>query len=244
MPYWSRLTLDGFREATKETKVAVMVTGAVEPHGTHMALGTDNYLPEYLAEKIANQTKALVLPTIPFGDSWIFNHLQGTVTVNPRILVEYYASVMEAVFKQGFQYILALNGHGGNTSHLAEAARKVTDNGQRLVVLCNWWKDLGEEAREIVLETSMGHAAEDETSQLLHVGPELVDMSSVRTGGMNMKFNVISGLIREEYIPDAVFGDPRTASSEKGRILMEQAEEQIIELVEQLERDILPIEKI
>ena len=69
MPFWSEFSQIGIQQAAGKTQVVVMVTGSQEAHGTHLPLGTDNYLPTFLTEKIAEKTNALVLPTIPFGDS-------------------------------------------------------------------------------------------------------------------------------------------------------------------------------
>jgi len=41
-------------------------------------------------------------------------------------------------------------------------------------VLINWWVDLAKETRRRVLETPEGHAAEDETSEVMAVYPHLV----------------------------------------------------------------------
>ncbi|MHA2361867.1 MAG: creatininase family protein, partial [Candidatus Thorarchaeota archaeon] len=80
MPEWIELTHGRFLEASQRTQVAVMITGALEAHGTHLPLGTDSILPTYLGEKVAQKTNALVLPVIPFGDSWSFEMFKGTVS--------------------------------------------------------------------------------------------------------------------------------------------------------------------
>lgn len=243
MPFWSELSHGKFSTAAGKTEVVLMVTGAMEAHGKHLPLSTDTMLPTYLAEKVAQKTKALVLPTIPFGDSWDFNKFQGTISIAPEVLVEYYTSIMKGVFKHGFRYIVVLNGHGGNIPELTLAAKKATDEGQRLVVIVNWWKDLAESARKLVEETPAGHAAEDETSEVLHVRPDLVDMTKAESHRVVSQFKIISGAFREEFLPSATFGDPRKATPEKGKLIMEQAEEELIQLVKQLDKGILPIKK-
>ncbi|NWF96830.1 MAG: creatininase family protein [Candidatus Thorarchaeota archaeon] len=235
------LTNVGFTRAMRETEVAVMQTGAVEAHGTHLPLGTDIILPQYLAGVVATKTNALVLPPIPFGDSWWFDEFSGTVSVSTKTLTELYAEVMSAVFRHGFRYIVALNGHGGNVSALQEAAKKTTLNAERAVIIVNWWVDLAKSARQIVLETPEGHAAEDETSEVMHVRPELVVGPPPPASRVTPKFKIISGNYRQELYPKAVFGDPTKASAEKGRLIMEQASEELIQLIEQLQLGQLPM---
>ena len=85
MPFWSELSHGNFDKAARETEVVVMITGALEAHGKHLPLGTDTILPDYLAKKVAGKTKALVLPAIPFGESWDFDHCEGTISIKPDV---------------------------------------------------------------------------------------------------------------------------------------------------------------
>ncbi len=241
MPYWHELTHSKFVAAANETEVAVVVVGAVEAHGNHLPLGTDVILPEYLASRVAERTRALVLPPIPFGNSWTFETFEGTVSVKPQTLISLYRDVMESVFRHGFRYIVVINGHGGNYSSLTLAAQEATNNGERVVIIVNWWRDLAEGARRSVIETYDGHAAEDETSEMMHVRPDLVEMSQAVSSRTLHRYTVVSAAYREELYPSAVYGDPRTASPEKGHTIMEQAEEELVTLINELERGQLPI---
>lgn len=243
MPFWSELTHGNFHEIAAKTEIVVMVTGAMEAHGKHLPLSTDSLLPTYLAERVAERTNVLVLPSIHFGDSWVFDKFEGTISIPPQVLIDFYASIMEGVFKHGFRYIIVLNGHGGNIPEIELAAKGATEQGQRVVIVVNWWKDLAEAARKLVEETPAGHAAEDETSEVMHVRPDLVYMNKAESHRVRSKFRIISGVYREDLLPSAMHGDPRKATSEKGRLIMEQAEEELVALIRQLEQGKLPIEK-
>lgn len=243
MPFWSELTHEGFKNAARATEVVVMVTGSLEAHGNHLPLGTDSILSTHLAKKIAEKTKALVLPTIPIGESWNFNHIEGTISIHPGALVEYYVSILKGIFKHGFRYIVTLNGHGGNAPIIRQAAKTATKKGQRVVVIVNLRRDLAKNARKSVEETPSGHAAEDETSEVMFVRPDLVDMSVAKAHRVETRFEIISGTYREELFPSAMYGDPRKATEDKGQVIMEQAEKEIIELIQQLELGELPLEK-
>ncbi len=54
------------------------------------------------------------------------------------------------------------------------AAREVAKTTSLVVVLINWWVDLAKETRRRVLETPKGHAAEDETSEVMAAYTHLV----------------------------------------------------------------------
>jgi creatinine amidohydrolase len=244
MPLWYELTQPEFLEVAERTSVAVMVTGSLEAHGNHLPLGTDTILPDYLGKQIAEKTNALVLPPIPFGDSWVYEPFRGTVTVSPITLTQLYSDVMDSVFNIGFRFLVIINGHGGNIGSLKQAAAIATSKKEASVILVNWWTDLAENARKSVLETPEGHAAEDETSEVMFVRPELVDMSQAVASKVKRKYSIISGAYREEIYPSAIMGDPRSASEEKGKAIMEEAIDDLVKLIEQLERGELPMEHI
>ncbi|MCF2136084.1 MAG: creatininase family protein [Candidatus Thorarchaeota archaeon] len=241
MPLWNELTHKKFLMAASKTEVVVMVTGSLEAHGDHLPLGTDTMMPEYLAQKVAQETNALVLPALPIGNSWTFTTFEGTLSLKAHTIIDLYTDIMESVFAHGFKYLIVLNGHGGNVSAIQLAAQRATQQGERVVILVNWWIDLGKAAREEVLETYEGHAAEDETSEVMYVRPELVDMSSVMAARTDTRFRIISGAYREELYQSAIWGDPRTATPEKGKRIVDEAVEELIELIHELEKGKLPL---
>ncbi len=152
-----------------------------------------------------------------------------------------YRDVMKAVFRQGFKFIVALNGHGPNAPLLRQAAEVATEGNDGAVVIVNWWNDLAKSVKAEVLETPEGHAGEDETSEVLAVRPDLVDMKAAKGARVHTTFRVVSTSRRKELLPRGVYGEPESATAEKGRAIMEKAEEELIQLVEQLEQGKLPI---
>ena len=54
------------KEIIGKVKAAVLPLGAVEAHGPHLPLGTDNYLSERIAEKLSEHVDCMVFPTLPY----------------------------------------------------------------------------------------------------------------------------------------------------------------------------------
>ena len=54
------------KEIIEKVKVAILPLGAVEAHGPHLPLGTDNYLSEKIAEKLSENVYFFVFLTILF----------------------------------------------------------------------------------------------------------------------------------------------------------------------------------
>ena len=166
---------------------------------------------------------------------------KGTITLSETTLVNVIIDVCKSLAHHGFRKIILVNGHGGNVPALKLAAKAATNKGECAVIIVNWWRDLAESARKIVEETPGGHAAEDETSEVMHIRPDLVDMTEAVSHRVISKFDIISGSYRDTLLPSAMYGDPRKATPDKGRLIMEQAEEELIGLINELERGKLPL---
>ena len=71
--------------------------------------------------------------------------------------------------------------------------------------------------------------------------PDLVHMAYAAASKTEHKYTIISGAYREELYPRATYGDPRRATAEKGEAIIKQAVDELVELIEDLERGELPI---
>lgn len=62
-----------------------------------------------------------------------------------------------------------------------------------------------------------------------------MDMKKAEAHRVKSKFRIISGNYREDLLPSAMHENPRKATPEKGKLIMEQTEEDLITLFRQLE---------
>jgi len=65
---YEKFTWPEIKAADKE-RVVILPVGAMEDHGPHLPLDTDNLIVSRLAEAVVASipTESLLLPTIPFG---------------------------------------------------------------------------------------------------------------------------------------------------------------------------------
>ena len=106
--------------------------------------------------------------------TYVLDKFSGTISISQEALYRLYKDVFLEAARNGVRYLVVVNGHGGNVDLLRTAAREVAKMASLFVVLINWWVDLAKEARRLVLETPEGHAAEDETSEVMAAYPHLV----------------------------------------------------------------------
>jgi len=155
-----------------EIDTVLVPVGTLEAHGI-LSLGTDNEIPSRLAEAVAARVNALVAPVIPYGVTASLGALAGGTHIPAGPFTEYAAAVFTTLTHQGFRNVIALNGHGGNTAALSDAARRVHEQTGAYVAVFDWWRECQKIAEE-TLGAPGGHAGVDETAAMLAIAPEQV----------------------------------------------------------------------
>lgn len=226
------------KEKIAASKVAILPIGAVEAHGPHLPLGTDNYLAERLAARVAERTGAFVLPTMPYGQVWSLKNFPGSINVSNESLIGLLVDIGTSLHHQGFQVFAMINGHLGNAVALKEAARKLAETVPGLKVLYLFYPGV-KEATERVRETpsshsSYFHACEIETSYMLYLADEYVDMSKAITDIPTIPMMAdVTPTPWEEFTKTAVLGDAKLATKEKGQQIIEVAISNMVRLIEE-----------
>jgi len=64
------LTWPEVREITESSSTALIPVGSTEQHGPHAPLGTDLFIPEFIASSVARKKNILCTPAIPVGVYW------------------------------------------------------------------------------------------------------------------------------------------------------------------------------
>jgi creatinine amidohydrolase len=129
--------------------------------------------------------------------------------------------------------LVFFNGHGGNSALLGVANREVRLHHGLQTFLAHPGVPADQGGVSAPEELGMGiHGGTDETSIMLHLAPELVDMSVVTrnvpdqlASNRYVRFGgkVGFGWLSNDFGPDGHIGDPTTASAERGAMLFESA---------------------
>ena len=237
----------------RENTVVIVPVGATEQHGPHLPLDTDSFLCTQVAEVGARRASAagpvLVAPTVWLGSSAHHMDFAGTLTATAATVGRSVEEVCGSLARHGFERLLVLNGHGGNSALLAEAVRHVGfDEGVRIATLDYW--ALARAAAEEVRESppgGMAHACEFETSLMLHLRPDsvrtdLIERTMVEPRSSLERLDLFLGgpLVMPWRTPElsrsGVIGAPDLATAEKGRRLFEECVDGLVELVDELRR--------
>jgi creatinine amidohydrolase len=219
-------------------EVAVLPFGATEPHNLHMPYGTDNYEVQAIGERACERAyqagaKVVLLPTIPYGVNT--NHLQvpGALacSLTPTTLLRLLTDLVDSLERQGLRKLVLLNGHGGN--ELKPLMRELHHRTGVFLCLCDWYRMANDRYGEI-FEQPGEHADEVETSLGLAFFPELVrlelaDKGAARPSRLDAVNRGWISITRPWHLvtSNTGLGDPRAASAEKGRRLMEVVVERL-----------------
>lgn len=183
-----------YDEKVKHGRTVVLLPiGALEQHGPHMSMNPDVLLPTAMAERVARNLDALVAPAIAYGyksqqKSGGGNHMPGTTSLDGLTLTSTIKDVLKEFARHGVRKVAMVNGHFENSMFIVEgvdlALRELRWEGIRdfKVVVLSYWDFVTEDTiRAIYPYGFPGWAVEHggvlETSLMLHLHPQLVDMS-------------------------------------------------------------------
>ncbi|GAA3411162.1 creatininase family protein [Paenibacillus hodogayensis] len=229
------------KERIAEKRVAILPVGAVEAHGPHLPLGTDNVLAERMGAKLAERTDAYLLPTLPYGQVWSLRSFPGSLSVSNESLIMLLSDIGESLYQQGFGVFVMLNGHLGNGTALKEAARRLYEKVPELKVYYFFYPGV-KEITARVRESSSAHGAyfhacEIETSYMLYLAEELVDMDKAICDIPNIGEEAdCTPTPWETFTKTAVLGDATLATREKGEAILETSLNVMTEIVNKAKR--------
>jgi len=200
---------------------AVLAVGSTEYHGDHLPFGTDTLVAEHLAEAVAERVEGLlVLPPLPFGMSEHYASFPVAISLSTETLIRVLREVFDSLLGHGLTRLLIINGHDGNAAAIEASARefRVEHPEMKIAVLEAWWQTGAELLPEGTFEVwgGLGHAGEGETSMMLAVAPELVEMGRARGVVPELPLHVQVKWRFQELTPYGVTGDPTKATAEKG----------------------------
>ena len=227
----------------KDRKLILLPLGAIEQHGPHLAVSTDTDIVTRMALAAEQQMpdQVLLCPTLPFGSSHHHKPFGGTISLSPALYTQVITDLVSSLLENGFRRIVLLNGHGGNITPVRQALAVLSDRPDAAmspnIALATYWELAGKIfAGAAPMESpALSHACEYETSLMLHLFPEKVQMKKAQRSERPASNGYIPWEDDEPYKGVTVFkatpfissngssGQPQLASGEKGRHLFDHA---------------------
>jgi creatinine amidohydrolase len=208
----------------RKPEIAILPLGSFENHGPHLPVNTDNIQIEAVAEEIARELNAFLLPVQPITTCYEHHGKRGSIHYSYNIFFKLLTGILERLYRQDFKKIAVLLGHGG--IFIAEPAICHLNNKYKdlLVFLSEYYYQFDDRNM---------HAGECETSRMLYQRPDLVQMDkAVDFIPEKPRCYLTYGSIFT-HSPDGVWGNAALATAEKGEILYEKSLEGMLKEIQE-----------
>ena len=224
-------------KALRRTEVVLIALGArSKEHGPHLRLNNDYVMAEYFKDRVMREVTVAVLPTLPYGYYPAFLEYPGSVSLGEETFRKVIVDICRSMSGYGVRKFYVLNTGVSTLRPLEAAARELLEAGLVLRYLNILEVDAALPSG-LLRQEGGTHADENETSMMLYIAPQNVDMSrAVKDYDPRPERR---GLSRDpdgagHYSPTGTWGDPTLASREKGRIIVEAAVGEIVRQVREL----------
>ena len=219
---------DGSIDDIAGAELAILPVGSIENHGHHLPVTTDWIIADALGRGMAEKTGGFYIPALPISTNKEHRGKRGSVGMHSDVFYRMLVDICLDLKAQGFKRICIIQGHGGifvmnpivrelNADHNPDLMVVKID----LMEVC--WTEFKAQG---LLESEMGiHAEEAETSLILHLHPELVDMSKAVDfyPAAPRPYLNYGGIFR--FCPDGVWGAATKGTAAKGKKMLEIAVE-------------------
>lgn len=216
------------KDYLKKKDSLLIPIGTCEQHGLHLPLCTDTIVAERMCDEISEKYGILVAPTINYGVNLPLDNkiMTGTTGITYEILKETLKNITEYWKIQGFKHFFAVSCHG-DIFHI-KALNDASDSVEVIETYEVEQKDLLEK------QVCTRHACESETSVMLYLYPELVDMDVAKDFDISMDIFMPYLEHKTDTPIDGYIGNvgySTLATKEKGKIIYERMMENLEKVI-------------
>ncbi len=210
--------------------VVVPIGARAKEHGHHLPMCTDYLTARALCDGIAAALPVLIAPVIDFGYYPAFLRYPGSQHLRAETFIALLGDVLERLVEQGAAHIAIVN-TGVSTEGPVQITVRDLAVRRGVAVGVADVRRLGRASAALMEQKLGGHGDEHETSLLLAIAPERVDMTRAATDYGTMLEQPDSVFVSPavfggdpasgvNYSATGVRGDPTRASVAKGRAIL------------------------
>jgi len=192
------------------------IGAAAKEHGLHLPMNSDQTQAEWFAARLSEEINALVWPTIVYGPYPAFSGFPGSISLSAGTFVRLLEETLREILRWHPRHLYVLNTGISTIEPADEAIGLVRPDSATHLPL---YKGRAYTclAQVLALQSFGSHADELETSIMLHIAPDKVDMAHA----IATPHGPFNGPLTRDNSPAGTYGDPRLATSEKGKALTE-----------------------
>jgi creatinine amidohydrolase len=239
--FWAELKSPDFAQLDTARCIAVLPLAATEQHGPHLPLSVDtdlvNGVVAHALPHLPADLPVFFLPTQSVGRSIEHMAFDGTLSLGAATLIQVWLDLAECVARTGIRKLVLLNAHGGNVSSMDIVGRELRARHAMTVALVNTFSlPLPTEVTGLfgAHEERFGvHGGDVETSMMLALHPERVDMEKARHFNSSSESRALQYPVlgngrsvklawaAEDLNPAGAAGNAAAASADKGHAVLQ-----------------------
>jgi len=237
-----------FEALRDDSGVCIVPLGCLERHSDHLPLGTDSLLAYRLACMAAELEPAVVFPAQHFTMVASASAQPGAVAFDAKLSMQILEQVFEEISRNGFKKIILYNFHGGNRNitplllqnHLARQPKDY------MLYMPKFDWEIENIYENYCTSKFGGHADEWETSLMLYLYPELVDMSRIPEDYVGLPQHRLNHLHEKQIktpvdfyadFPTHYAGEARHADIDKGKHATDAIISRLAEVIKIIKQD-------
>ena len=227
------MTWDAVARRIDAGAAAILPVGAgSKQHGLHLPLNTDRIQAEYFARRLAAVTDALVWPTLGYGHYPAFADYAGSTSLTATTFEAVVAEIASDILRHGCRALFVLDTGISTRTAIARALAR-PELGNALHLKIHDGPRYVSTAADLAEQSHGSHADELETSLMLAIAPELVEMPRAEASPPIERITpgrlTPTDAASPNYSRSGSFGDPTLATRAKGDILLAAMVEDITE---------------
>lgn len=222
--YLSELSWIEARARLRGDSVVVLPLGAAaKEHGPHLQLDNDRVLAEYFSRRLVEADDVIVAPTIAYHYYPAFIAYAGSTTLRLETARDLVVDIVQSLAAFGPRRFYVLNTGVSTVRALEPSAELLAAHG----ILLHFTR-IERAASTVIASVQQqeggSHADEIETSMMLYIAPQSVNMSKAARD-----FHPGSGPLTPDrdgagvYSATGIYGDATLATREKGEAIVEAA---------------------
>ncbi len=224
---------------TPETVVIIPLGAAAKEHGPHLKLKNDWLIAEYLKRRVLQASDVVIAPTINYHFYPAFVEYPGSTTLRLETGRDLIVDICKSFAAFGVRRFYILNTGISTLRALKPAAELLEKDGILMRYLD--LKITEPIEKEIRQQEGGTHADEIETSMMLYMAPETVDMKKAVKDYHPGKGKLTRKPDGEgTYSATGIWGNPTLATKEKGKKITEYLVQEILQEIETVRRHPLP----
>jgi creatinine amidohydrolase len=218
-----------------DTLVVIPLGAQAKEHGPHLKLKNDWLIAEYLKNQVHQKAEVVIAPTINYNFYPAFVEYPGSTSLRLETARDLIIDICKSFSRFGVRRFYILNTGISTLRALKPAAELLASEGLQMNYT-DLQKITGAVEKQIGKQEGGTHADEIETSMMLYIAPQSVDMKKAVKDYHPGKGRLTRDPNNKEatYSATGIWGDATLATREKGRIIIETLVTGILKDIETL----------